>query len=718
MWKRFAASLLSGAICVPVFGQFPAPARNIGVPQDYQTSRYVQGPTAGPSLYGSGTFSPPPGYMPLGKPSAYGNQHVGLGAPYPAVNPANQYSPAQYPAVQNPTVQNPTVQNPTVQNPTASGAPYQVGVSLGAPNGNPAYASSYGQARLPQFSGPVYLPAVMGPNGQTGFYPSNFVHDGHLGEPGPDGQTGEPASVLKSPQLDGPAPAPNSDGPQLVGPQLVGPQLVGPQLVGPQLVGPQLVGPGGYSQQPMGDHSYLGDRAAPQTYGNDGHGMGHGYAPGSTLQMSPSYSEMRVRPYTPATDVQDGITNEGMLFGAPPAPSACDLDDCDPDLDFSLQPAWNNGWFFQYDHLLWTFEAPEVTTIGDDASERLVNIGGVTVFHENSLNTAYIDYDVDNADRIEFGVVEQGSGWMAGIIYGQMHHSLAAEGVNFVPSDPGASIEFQYLAGYQDSNGDGIDDDIDADVVHGRHGRDLGTPDTANPGAFILPFDGIPDEPVAPPDFGDLVRYLVTFNNFSTRNQVTMTGFELMRVKRVTNSPCSRFDFFYGARYLNIEDDFSANGSGGVLDRTYWDLAVQNRIIGPQFGGRFTHRYKSWAVNLEGRAMLGCNFQDGVLQGQLATETNNVLTGQNEPVALIPTAFNHNRNNTEFSPVGEWRAESLWDISDRLTFRVGYTGTVIDGFSYASPKVVYVLPTLGLSDRASSETVFSHAISFGFDLAR
>jgi hypothetical protein len=125
---------------------------------------------------------------------------------------------------------------------------------------------------------------------------------------------------------------------------------------------------------------------------------------------------------------------------------------------------------------------------------------------------------------------------MAGIVYGQMHHRLSAQGVNFVPSDPGGSIDQSYLAGYVDANADGIDDD--------------------------------------------------------------------------------------------------------------------------------------------------------------------------------------SRNNQEFSPVGEWRAETQWDISDWLTFRAGYTGFVIDGFSYASPKMVYVLPAFALSDRSSAETVFSHAITFGIDINR
>jgi hypothetical protein len=129
-----------------------------------------------------------------------------------------------------------------------------------------------------------------------------------------------------------------------------------------------------------------------------------------------------------------------------------------------------------------------------------------------------------------------------------------------------------------------------------------------------------------------------------------MAGFELMKVRRYERSTCSRLDCFYGVRYLNVEDDFSGTGTGGILDATHWDLAVQNRIIGPQIGTRYTRRYKRWALNLEGRCLFGWNFQDGSLQGQLATRSNDILTGQNEPVALVPTAFNHSRTNTEFSP--------------------------------------------------------------------
>lgn len=328
----------------------------------------------------------------------------------------------------------------------------------------------------------------------------------------------------------------------------------------------------------------------PVLLGPDGSSNSSNYSPGSTGTHGGDYH-------------QDGFgsgyngsvfeSHEGGLFGAPPVPltfgdescgpNGCDVGASGTGLDLNLQPKWNKGWFFQYDHLLWTFEPPNITTIGDDASERFVTIGGVTVFHGNSLNTSYVDYDLDNGDRFEFGFMDDCDGWIVGVVYGQMHHRLSAQGVNFVPNDPGPSIDQSYLAGYVDANADGIDDDISGNSIHGRHGEDLGTPDDTNPGAFILPFDGIPDQPAAI-DFNDLVRYLVTFENFSTRNQVTMTGFELMKVKRYARSACSRLDCFYGVRYLNVEDDFSGLGTGGVLGATHWDLAVQMGRIADRTG--------------------------------------------------------------------------------------------------------------------------------------
>lgn len=687
MWKMTTITglpitglLVAGLLCAPAAGQSSSP-----YPQTNNT----------PSIYSQSQFpfAPPPGYLPTPNTPNVQNR------PLPS-NSLPYHGPAQQMA---PTISShqfgPQGERQWSAPPQPTGPRFQGNRFTGSTLGAPVPAST------PSPAGPYVAPSFRVERGVAQNTAQQVVNSGiQLGDPAPYFQS----SIFRPSSYQGGEQPTPLDAPQRPQPSTVDEQvLVDPGLNPPTIEGVPLQGSTQHESQPYTPGTTVYPSSPSDHYSGDRYPLNH-------LHNGGGHSH-------PHHSVQ-----EGSLFGAPPIPTIADdfatgnFNDHhgSGDLDLNLQPAWNNGWFFQYDHLFWTFDPPAVTTIGDDASERFVTIGGVTVFHGNSLNTSYIDYDMDNADRFEFGCVDQcDGGWMAGVLRGQMHHRLTAQGVNFVPNDPGVSVDQRYLAGYVDANDDGIDDDLSGNNIHGRHGEDLGTPDDTNPGNFILPFDGVPDRPAAI-DFDDLILYLVTFENFSTRNEITMTGFELMRVKRYLRSECSRLDFFYGVRYLAIEDDFSGLGTGGVLDATHWNLNVQNRIVGPQIGSRYTRRYKRWALNLEGRCLLGWNFQDGSLQGQLATRANDVLTGQNEPVALVPTAFNHSQLNEEFSPVSEWRVETQWDISDWLTFRAGYTGFVVDGFSYASPKMVYVLPGFAMANRANDETVFSHAMTFGFDINR
>ena len=367
--------------------------------------------------------------------------------------------------------------------------------------------------------------------------------------------------------------------------------------------------------------------------------------------------------------------------------------------------------YFQYDRIYWSISAPRTTDIGDAASERFVTTpAGITLFYQNDLDTSFLDSDFSTGDRFDFGYVNGSWGCGASILYVKQDQGVNATGVSYVPFDPTG-----LMAGYQDSNGDTFDDDINFNNLFGRHGEDLGTPDGS--GGFVAPFDGIPDTP-APADTGDLVTYLVTFGAMSVNNSTEMTGAELMTTYRTAGSNGERsLQYFYGMRFLQIRDRFLITGSGGFLDAMSLDTDVDNNLIGPQIGARWSHRTGSFVLSAEGRFLLGYNFQRTEQSGNIATNAS--PGGQNGPVSL--TAHTANRAVTDdlFAPLGELRIDMSYKVNRWAAFRFGYTALVTTGIGRASEQVVYRLPDFGLNTNGNNDsTLFSNALTFGVELNR
>jgi hypothetical protein len=381
-----------------------------------------------------------------------------------------------------------------------------------------------------------------------------------------------------------------------------------------------------------------------------------------------------------------------------------------PVLQFEDFSTPNEGFFFQYDLLLMTINVPNRSTIGDVDSERIVTVNGVSFNLTNSLNTSFIEPNISGFSRFEFGNMEANRGWIGNVIFGENEQRLFTTGVSFVPSDPQG-----LLVGYFDGNGDGVDDDLNLNTVYGRHGQDLGTPDSSSPTGYTLPLDGTPDVG-APIDAGDQVTWLVTFDDFDARNFTEMTGVEWMYAWRRPTARGHSLDLFGGIRYLQINEQFSFTGSGGVLDTTSLTTDVDNGIVGPQVGGRWIYRNGFFSLAAESRFLLGVNFQGAQQTGSIAS--NAQATGTNEPAALFPNSASYATNAEYFAPGAEIRVDSRFNINRYVALRLGYTGMFLGGIGRASPKVVYELPNFGLSSGASQEALLANALTLGVEVNR
>lgn len=372
----------------------------------------------------------------------------------------------------------------------------------------------------------------------------------------------------------------------------------------------------------------------------------------------------------------------------------------------------NSGCFASLEALLFFMSKPNVATFGDEASERVVTVNGVTYMFENSLDSSWISNDGAWGQRLDFGNVNQDCGWFVSLWNVKQAQTYSTTGVSFVPDDPSG-----LMRGFVDGNADGIDDDLDGDNIYGRNGIDLGTFDAGPPPGFIPPLDGQPDVG-APLDQGDMLTWLQTFNNVTSSNKLTLINAELNRLYRVPGHSWSHeIDYYYGIRYMQVKDIYNVTANGGFLGQSVWNAESDNNLIGPQIGMRWSRRTRAVGFSVDGRFFAAYNRQDNDLRGY--TASNFAANGAaNNPAALTSESFVDGFGNDAFSPTGELRADMILKMSRSWAFKVGYTGLVVGDVSRASPKIVYALPRSSLRDVDSDTTLISHGVNFGLEYNR
>ena len=409
--------------------------------------------------------------------------------------------------------------------------------------------------------------------------------------------------------------------------------------------------------------------------------------------------------------------------------SACGSPACGPgghagsgDVSCSGHISKGAGFFFRYDRLYLSISAPDGKDIGSPNVEGIYTSNGIDYPFQNSMDSGFIGDDFEFAgDRIEFGFLDGGgnsncghcgSGWIASILDVDQDHSAKQSGVMILFDDP-----WGMLLGFQDGNGDGYDDDQNGDMVFGRHGQDLGTPDGM--GGYMPPFDEIPDVP-APQDNGDLITWEPIYANVSVYSRTEASGLALSRFHTPRQyAGCDRggtcVRFLWGVRYLDIDERFSLLGESSFFDETRIKADAHNFIIGPEIGVCLGRRHGPWSFGGEARFVPGVNIFSANQTGVIGTNAEQ-FAGQhpaNRPLNLVAIAFTNRDEDEDFSAIAEWRAEVAYACTNWLSFRVGYTGIFISDVARASD-INYSLPSFGISDDRSD--VYINALCLGAEL--
>jgi hypothetical protein len=219
-------------------------------------------------------------------------------------------------------------------------------------------------------------------------------------------------------------------------------------------------------------------------------------------------------------------------------------------------------------------------------------------------------------------------------------------------------------------------------------------------------------------DFDDLHEFNVFFDNVTMRSQTQVKGVETMWTHDLTNTHYmakhqnNRVTIGYGARFMQLYDDFQFLGEGSILGRTFYDTTFTNNVVGPQIQAQWTNQRQRWRIEADARAMFGYNIANWRQQGVMGEEL--IPGALNRPLYARPTAFSHGLTEHNFSPVGELRLNAKYQFTRGFSANFGYTSSVMANIKRAATSVRYRLPDFGYVD-SGSQTLLSNGFDFGVE---
>ncbi len=355
----------------------------------------------------------------------------------------------------------------------------------------------------------------------------------------------------------------------------------------------------------------------------------------------------------------------------------------------------NEGYFFKYDGLYWSISAPRAEPIGKPGKTRNVyyNVtGGASppdqmAVQRDSFSTAPFTAKFVTGQRVELGRVEGHHGFLvSGYWLNKQGQSCNAQDVSVVFEDLAFGPDGEsWLQGPVWGDGDGK----------------------------------LRTEP-------ECLRNLpVTFDEMTISNRVNHWSIEWMYLHRFRPMSLGGFfEFFAGVRYLEFDERFKVDATGGILADSNWNTSADNHVVGPQLGARWANQRGRWTLNTEGRFFAGVNYQNIRQTGLIASEwlPNQPAPTQGMPLYLYHTGFSHWRHNAEWAPTIELRVEAKWQWTKLVTFKAGWTGLYMDGIARASEMILYEFDAngqvMGITDDNNRRGVFINGLTLGVEVNR
>jgi len=359
----------------------------------------------------------------------------------------------------------------------------------------------------------------------------------------------------------------------------------------------------------------------------------------------------------------------------------------------SVRP--NEGYFFTFDGLYWSVQAPRTALIGDTGYREVASgveqvyisptnqfPQAVTFSQTSTDTTGALTNNFQTGQRFEFGRVEDNNGWLVSILrWGPGDQKFFSHRANVLFNDP-------------------IDPNTGHGLLYGRIGDGLLVSGTTSTTVHVD--DNLP----------------VVFDTIRVRNKIDVWGVEASYLRRShTFHNGGNVELFLGARYLEFNAQFTVLGYGGVLDdNTYWKTRGNNHIVGPQIGGRYFKQQGRWVFSTEGRFLAGFNMQNISQNGEFG-HTGEPVAIQ-KPLSWRGSEYSHRETINEFSPVAELRLDLRYVITRAVSFRVGWNGIWMGSIARPSDMIIYQVPDMGINTANNRQNVFVNGVSIGFDINR
>jgi hypothetical protein len=351
---------------------------------------------------------------------------------------------------------------------------------------------------------------------------------------------------------------------------------------------------------------------------------------------------------------------------------------------FGGGPRANQGIFIVYDGLVWTVSAPREATFGvPDAEQtaRPVFWGPgpeASTTQQSTFTTGFLTTDWTGGQRIEFGNIQQHEGWRIGYLQvAQSTQFLTKNGVQ---------------AFFED--------------------RPWGAP----PSHFHL--EGL----VAA---GDIRELGVEYTAVTLMNRIRTWGIEGSYLRRMHPMPRGGFfEWSLGARYLEINEEFSADATGGLLGNTYLWASGDNRIVGPHVGLRWFRTNDRWTLSVQGDFTGAVNMQSVRLTGVVGSllSTTGIPRPSSDPpqpLAMQQADVNHMAHMQEISPIVEVRVAAQYQITRAVSIHGGWSALWVDNIARPSGMIDYTLgetTTMGILTQKNLQNVFMNGLELGVSI--
>jgi hypothetical protein len=376
------------------------------------------------------------------------------------------------------------------------------------------------------------------------------------------------------------------------------------------------------------------------------------------------------------------------------------------------------GPYFKYERFYWAIHQPQFAFVGNNEADAIA-LG----LNENTNEFIKANFVWGNRFDIGYRLCDN-TGWATSIVKSNME-----------------------FAGRQDvtsTTSVGFDDETGVLPLNA-------TQAVAN--TFLI-IQGIPPFPVPEPAFES-----ISYQPLTLQNSSRFAGVDLLRTWRYEPGHHGGvWEFGIGPRFFQFHDRFDAEGTTNALlpalfgiglitlpqappntvsgairvsappAPNFWDLGIDNNVVGPELGARWSLKRERWTVSTDFRALIGANFQTGRLAGALGQgyttdtvrlDTGAILPNTHTQTGVLGSAlftFNSAANTVTFAPMGELRVDASYNVTRNVSLEVGYTGILLSGIGRASDRIIYSVPNMGILDGADKQHVYVNGVNFGFNV--